>query len=350
MALANKINKRWIYIERPQTEVNEQHYKLEQAPIPSPQLGEILVKAQFISVDPYMRIQQSTSNNWEEPHPLNRVQGGGVVGVVIESKDERFQKGDFVNVYSGWQLYATFSANRARKLDPSVAPVSTGIGLLGMPGCTAYFGLMEAGKPKAGETLVVSGAAGAVGSIVTQIGNILGMRVVGIAGSSEKCALLKEELGCHETINYKEHSTTKMMLEALKAAAPNGIDVYFDNTGGWITDAIVQHINVHARLVICGQITQYSGKLDEVELGPRFLHIIFFKRATIQGILFSDFSHRMGEMEAQVSQWLRQGKIQYKETFVEGFQMLPQALNMLFHGNNIGKLVVKIKDNDDEKE
>jgi NADPH-dependent curcumin reductase CurA len=210
-----------------------------------------------------------------------------------------------------------------------------------MPGRTAFFGLQEAGKPKAGETLVVSGAAGAVGSIVVQIGKVLGCRVIGIAGSQAKRDWLTS-LGADATINYKEHPDVKSMNAALSTAAPNGIDIYFDNVGGHITDAVLELINLRARVIICGQISQYNTGLDEPELGPRFLHRLIYTRATIQGILARDFTDRMPEMLEAMQKWIADGKVTYKETVVDGFENIPSALNSLFHGANTGKLVVKI--------
>jgi len=329
-------------VKRPTGVVSEEHYELQTAPISQPSEGEILVRSIYISVDPYMRIQQSALNTWEEPHPLNEVQGAGVVGEVIESKDERIKKGDFVACYNGWQTHGVCKASSARVLDPSVAPLSTALGVLGMPGRTAYFGLLDAGKPKEGETVVVSGAAGAVGSLVVQIAKIKGCRVVVIAGSTQKLEILSNEFGADAVINYKEHPTTSQMLDALKKACPNGIDVYFDNVGGHITDAVIELTNTFARIVICGQVSQYSGGLDEPEVGPRFLHKVLYKRLTIQGILARDYTPRNEEMIKQMSEWIKNGKLHYKETIEQGFESLPKALNSLFQGANIGKLLVKV--------
>jgi len=201
---------------------------------------------------------------------------------------------------------------------------------------------LEVGKPQPGETVVVSGAAGAVGSIVVQLAKLKGCRVVGIAGSDDKLKHLKQVLGADEVINYKNYRTLEQMNKALSEACPNGIDIYYDNVGGVITDSVWSLINLRARIIICGQISQYNGKLDEPEMGPRFLHHILYKRATIQGILARDYSSRMNEMVQTMSQWLKEGKIKVDETVVEGFDNLPAALNSLFHGSNTGKLVVKV--------
>jgi len=273
--------RRWLYVSRPSATVSSANYSLESIPVPTPQEDEILVKALFISVDPYMRIQQSAFNTWEEPHPLNTVQGGGIVGEVIESKDSSgsIKAGDIVSAYLGWQTHAVCQAAAARKIDPQIAPISYHLGVLGMPGRTAYFGLLDAGKPKAGETVVVSGAAGAVGHLVVQIAKIVGCRVVGIAGSQQKLDGLKK-LGADAVINYQTADTFDKMNTALQEACPSGIDVYFDNTGGFTTDAVIHRTNLRARIVICGQISQYNGGLDCPELGPRFLHHVLYKRLT----------------------------------------------------------------------
>jgi len=216
------------------------------------------------------------------------------------------------------------------------------LGVLGMPGRTAYFGLLVPGKPQPGETVVVSAAAGAVGSLVVQIAKLKGARVVAITGSDEKVRYVEEELGADVGINYHDYPTMTKMQAALVAACPEGIDIYFDNVGGSITDAVFQHINVRARIIICGQISQYSTGLDQPELGPRFLHKVLYTRATIQGILSRDYADRMDEMMADMVPWVQSGKIKFKETIISGFDNLPSALNMLFHGKNKGKLLVKV--------
>lgn len=337
-------NKQWIYTKRPEGEVTEDHYQMKETTIDINDLkdGEILVQSKYISVDPYMRISQAASDTWDPPHPLGEVQGAGVVGEVIASKDTSgtIQVGDFVEGYLGWQTHGVLPAENARKLDPEIAPISTALGVLGMPGRTAYFGLLEAGKPKPGETVVVSGAAGAVGSIVAQIAKIKGSRVIGIA-SDKKLSYLVNELGIDMGLSY-QGLTANEFLKNLKMVCPHGIDVYFDNVGGMITDSVFQLINLRARVVICGQISQYNGGLDNPEMGPRFLHRILYTRATIQGILARDFTPRMPEMLAEMGPWVREGKIKFNETIMEGFEKLPGALNALFHGTNLGKMLVKV--------
>lgn len=338
------VNKQWIYRKRPSTFVGPENYELTTQIISTVLAGnEVLIKAKYISVDPYMRVQQSSQSNWEAPHPLNCIQGASVVGKVLKSNSPAFDKDDLVLSYSGWQTYAIVHAAELTKLNFKEAPPSAALSVLGMPGRTAWFGLTEAGRPKAGETIVVSGAAGAVGSLVVQFAKFHGTKVIAIAGSEEKCNWLTKELDANHALNYKDYNDNNSFSSKLRQLC-DGVDVYFDNVGGWITDAIIPQINRRARIVICGQITQYSGALDEVELGPRFLHHLIYQRATIQGILARDYAHRMDEMLRIVLPMLQSGQLKYRETYVDGFEQLPHALSMLFSGENIGKLIVRIED------
>ncbi|WP_066966633.1 NADP-dependent oxidoreductase [Microbulbifer sp. Q7] len=336
-------NQRWIYTTRPTAEVDTSHYRLDRTPLDTELgSGEVLIENHYISVDPYMRIQQAARPNWEEPHPLNTVQRGAVVGRVLASRDSTLAEGDWVSAYTGWERYSRVHGSQAARLDPDRAPVTTALGVLGMPGRTAWFGLMDAGRPRPGETLSVSGAAGAVGSLVVQFGKKAGCRVIAFAGSDEKCAWLTDELGADQAINYRHFADARALDEYFQSEGIRA-DIYFDNVGGIITDAVIPNINRRARIVICGQISQYSGNLDEVASGPRFLHHMLYQRAQIQGILARDFNHRMDEMLAVVAPWVSKGEIQFRETVVEGFEQLPTALNGLFHGHNTGKMIVKIK-------
>jgi NADPH-dependent curcumin reductase CurA len=339
-------NQQWIYTKRPVGDVTAEHYQLLTKPLDKACLcpGEILIAAKYISVDPYMRVQQSANTTWEDPHPIGSVQQAGVVGevVAVGNPSGLLKIGDFVRTYSGWQRYAICNEANVKKLDPKAAPLSTVLGVLGMPGLTAYFGLLDVGKPQAGETVVVSGAAGAVGAVVAQIAKLKGCRVIGIAGSKSKIDYLVNELGIDAAINYKDHVTPEAISSALKENCPNGIDVYFDNVGGFISDAIFPLINLRARIIICGQISQYNEKLDQPEPSPRFLHHILYKRATIQGILARDYADRYNEMLAKMGPWVREGKVKYRETIIEGFDNLPNALNVLMNGKNTGKLMVQL--------
>ncbi len=334
-------NKQWFYIKRPDGRVAEEHYELRTSEIGSDlSTNEVLIRARYLSVDPYMRIQQHVRNTYDTPHPLGIVQRGAVVGQVVATASAGFEVGDWVSVYSGWQLYARCHSSELTKLDPDAAPVSAALSVLGMPGRIAWFGLMEAGRPRAGDTLLVSGAAGAVGSLVAQFGKLAGCRVIGIAGGAAKVAFLKERLGLDGAIDYRAHTTPASLAAAIDRAT-GGVDVYFDNVGGPITDAVIPLINRRARIVICGTISQYDGGLDSPDLAPRFLQHMLFQRATIQGVLARDFTHRMDEMLARVAPWVKSGEIKFEETIVSGFEHLPSALGSLFEGANIGKLIVE---------
>lgn len=338
----NYQNRQWVYVKRPEGRVGDEHYALRDSEISDVlATNEVLIRARYISVDPYMRIQQAERNTYDVPHPLGIVQRAGVVGQVIASNSAGFAEGDWVSAYSGWQLYAKCHQSELTKLDPEAAPVSTALGVLGMPGRTAWFGLMEAGKPRPGDTLVVSGAAGAVGSLVAQFGKRAGCRVVGIAGGASKCAFLTETLGLDAAVDYRAYPTVEGLRAAIDAAT-GGVDIYFDNVGGMVTDAVIPLIKLRARIVICGAIAQYDGGLDVPDLAPRFLQHMLFKRATIQGILARDFTARMGEMLEVVAPWVKRGEIVAQETVVDGFEQLPGALNSLFEGRNRGKLLVRV--------
>lgn len=334
--------KQWVFKKRPVTTVGPEHYELIHRDLPIDLANnEVLLEAKYISVDPYMRIQQSSQRNWEQPFPLNEVQQATVVGQVIKSKSKLFKEGDWAVAYSGWQTHAIVHQSDLIKLDPQQAPVTYALGILGMPGRTAWFGLTEAGKPKPGEVVIVSGAAGAVGSLVVQFAKLQGTTVIALAGSEEKTTWLTKELGADYALNYK-HFKDHHQLAAKIREISDGIDIYFDNVGGWITDAIIPLSNLRARIIICGQISQYNGGLDQVELEPRFLHHLIYQRATIQGILARDYTHRVQEMLRPVQQLLKTGKLKYRETFIDGFEELPHALSMLFTGDNIGKLIVRV--------
>ena len=335
-------NRQWFYVKRPEGRVSDEHYALRESELDADlSSNEVLIRARIVSVDPYIRIQQHERNTYDVPHPLGIVQRAGVVGEVVASASPLFKQGDWVSAYSGWQLYAKCHHSELTKLNPDRAPVSTALGVLGMPGRTAWFGLMEAGKPRPGDTLVVSGAAGAVGSLVAQFGKRAGCRVIGIAGGAKKCAFLTDTLKLDGAVDYQAHPTLEGLQSALQAAT-GGVDVYFDNVGGMVTDAVIPLIKRRARIVICGAIAQYDGGLDKPDLAPRFLQHMLFQRATIQGILARDFAHRMDEMLQTVAPWVKNGEIVYQETYMDGFDVLPNALNSLFEGKNLGKLLVRV--------
>jgi len=270
------------------------------------------------------------------PFEVGEVIVSGVVGEVVESRAPEFAQGDIVTGMLGWRLYNVARAPELRKVDPQVAPITTALGVLGMPGLTAYFGLLDIGKPKEGETVVVSGAAGAVGMTVCQIAKIKGCRAVGIAGSDEKNQYLTAELGVDAAINYKSSE----MSQALREACPKGIDVYFDNVGGEVSDAVLPLLKHGARVVICGQISLYN--LDKPDIGPRPQTYLLINSALMKGFIITEYAARFTEGVMNLAQWLVAGKLKYAETVAEGFENTPKAFIGLFSGENLGKQIVKV--------
>lgn len=333
------MNKQIALAARPVGYPKDSEFKLVESLIPKPGPGEFLVRVLYLSVDPYMRPLIGEGRSYRAAVEIGDVITGGGVGEVTKSDHPQFAVGEIVEGHFGWQQYAISDGSGVRKVDPKLAPISTALGILGMPGLTAYFGLLDIGKPEAGETVVVSGAAGAVGSLVGQIAKIKGCRVVGIAGTDEKVRHLTEELGFDKAFNYK---TARNYYRKLKELCPNGIDIYFDNVGGAITDAVFRLINVRARLVICGQISQYN--LERPEMGPRWLWALIVKQAKAEGFLVFQFADRFQEGLNQMAQWLKDGKLKYRETITEGIEKAPRAFIGMLRGENIGKQLVKIAD------
>jgi NADPH-dependent curcumin reductase CurA len=332
------MNRQILLAARPVGFPKDSDFKLVENPLPTPGDGQILVRSIYLSVDPYMRGRMNDVKSYAPPVQIGEVMGGGVVAKVVASNNPAFKEGDIVEGMFGWQDYAVSPGQGVRKIDPSLAPISTALGVLGMPGLTAYFGLLEIGKPKTGETVVVSGAAGAVGSIVGQIAKIKACRVVGIAGGDDKIAYLTGELGFDGAFNYK---TTSDYYEKLKELCPGGVDVYFDNVGGEITDAVFRLINPKARISICGQISQYN--LEKPEMGPRLiLTSLLVKQARAEGFLVFQFLERYPEGLSQMAQWVKEGKLKYKEDIEEGIENTPRAFMAMLKGRNIGKQLVKV--------
>ena len=299
--------------------------------------GELLLETEYVSVDPYLRGRMSNAKSYVPPFELNQPVQSGVIAKVSSSKNDNFKEGDYVSGMLSWKTQQVSNGEGLNKVDPSKAPLSAYLGILGMTGLTAYCGLTEIGQPKKGETLVVSGAAGAVGSVVGQIGKILGLRVIGIAGSDEKIELLKSKFGFDAGINY---NTTKDMTAAIAEAAPNGVDIYFDNVGGSISDAVLVNINRLARIIVCGAISVYNNTE-----APKSLSVQPFlvkNSALMQGFIVSNYAEKFPEAMTQLTSWLVEGKLTYSETIVEGFDNIPQAFIDLFEGKNKGKMVVKI--------
>jgi NADPH-dependent curcumin reductase CurA len=322
---------------RPVGYPKETDFRLVESPVPEPGPGEFLVRVIYLSLDPYMRGRMSDARSYVPPVTLGDVMEGGTVGEVVRSNHPGYAVGDIVEGRLGWQEYAVSAGKGVRKLDPTVAPISTALGVLGMPGLTAYFGLLEVGQPKPGETVVVSAASGAVGGLVGQIAKLKGCRAVGLAGSDAKVDYITRELGFDAGINYR---MAPDLDAALHAACPGGIDVYFDNVGGRITEAVSRHVNPFARFAICGLISQYN--LTEPELAPRNERFVLVNRVRIQGFIVFDFAARYRDGLAQLTEWVRQGKLKYREHFVDGLERAPAALIGLLQGKNFGKMVVRV--------
>ena len=331
------MNKTIILKNRPKGTPQLSDFELTDEKMPEVMQGEILLKTKYVSVDPYLRGRMSDADSYVPPFELNKPVNSGIVAEVVESKNENFQKGDFVSDRLDWKEYQLSTGESLQKLDPSIQPLSVYLGVVGMTGMTAYTGLTQIGKPKAGETVVVSGAAGAVGSIVGQIAKIMGCHVVGIAGTDEKVELLKSKFGFDAGINY---NTTKDMNKAIAEACPKGVDIYYDNVGGSISDAVHRNINQFGRIIVCGAISMYNA--TEIPTGPRVEGFLIKKSVLMQGFIVSDFADKFAEGAKQLGQWLKEGKLTYEETVVEGFDAIPEAFIGLFTGKNKGKMIVKV--------
>lgn len=332
------MNRQIVLKSLPKGMVSEDNFELQEYALPAElKDGEVLLKSLYISVDPYMRGRMSTSKSYIAAYEPGKPIDGGVIAQVLESKCSKLQKGDVVLGILPWREQQVVAGESLTKLQEGIAPLSYYLGILGMPGLTAYLGLMRIGEPKKGETVVVSGAAGAVGSVVGQIAKIKGCRVVGIAGTKDKIDYLKNELGFDEVINYKE---TKNMEESISKYCPQGVDVYFDNVGGEISDAVMLHLNRFARIILCGQISMYND--TTIPIGPRPQGIMVKNSVLMKGFIVRDYAEYFPEAIAQMSEWIKQGKLTYRETIMEGFEKLPEAFLGLFSGKNTGKLLVKI--------
>ena len=331
------MNKQWRLKERPVGEPSAETWDYTESELPTISDGELLIKIEYISMDPAMHGWLNDAKSYIAPVKIGDVMRAGTVGEVIESKHETFAVGDYVAGHNGVQSYAVSDGTGLYKVDPNLAPLSYYLGVLGMPGMTGYFGLLKTGEPKAGETVVVSGAAGAVGGLVGQIAKIKGCRVVGIAGGSEKCKFLVDELGFDAAIDYKNESVKK----ALKETCPKGVDVYFDNVGGDILNDVLTQINLHARIVICGAISQYNTT-TEVK-GPSNYLSLLVNRARMEGIVVFDNIKEYPTAMKDIAGWIESGDMTVKDHIVEGIETFPDTLMMLFKGENFGKLVLKVE-------
>lgn len=330
------MNKQLLFVKRPVGEVDASTWTLETNPIPKIEDGQLLIKQHYISLDPAMRGWMNNSKSYIEPMAIGSVMRAGSVGEVIASKNPKFKVGEYLAGTGGVQQYTSTDGKGYYPVDPKMAPLPTYIGTLGMPGMTAYFGITEVGKIKEGDTVLVSGAAGAVGSVVGQVAKIKGCKVVGIAGGPEKCTYVVDELGFDACIDYKNEN----VASRFKEECPKGIDVYFDNVGGEILDIALSRLKMHARIVICGAISQYNNKT--AIKGPSNYLALLVSRATMQGMVVFDYANRYKEGAMQLGQWMAQGKLKTREDIYEGIENFPETFQRLFSGDKMGKLVLKV--------
>jgi NADPH-dependent curcumin reductase CurA len=326
-------NKQVLLVSRPQGPVTEENFRIVEAPPATPAAGEVLVKNDWLSLDPYMRGRMSDAKSYVPPAPIGEVMVGQTVGEVIESQDPRFKPGDKVLTQLGWQHYGVAKGSELTRIDVKRAPASYYLGLLGMPGITAWFGLSEIGQPKAGETVVVSAASGAVGSVVGQLAKIKGCRAVGIAGGKAKCDYVVQELGFDACVDYKAGN----LLDNLRKACPKGVDVDFENVGGEILDTLLRTMNRFSRIVVCGLIAEYNEPY-----GYKALRSVLVNRIRMQGMIVFDWKDRYGEALEALVRYHAEGKLKYRESVVHGIDNAPKGLIALLKGENFGKQLVKL--------
>lgn len=334
------VNRRIVLARRPQGEPTAEDFRLEKEPVPAAGPEQLLLRTRYLSLDPYMRGRMSDAPSYAEPVAVGAPMTGQTVSVVEASNAAEFEVGDLVVATVGWQDYGVVDARRAVKIDPALARPSYTLGVLGMPGLTAYVGLLDIGQPLPGETVAVAAATGAVGSLVGQIAKLKGCRVVGIAGGPEKCEFAVKSLGFDACLDHREPN----LRERLAEAAPKGIDVYFENVGGAVLAAVLPLLNVNARVPVCGLIAWYNlAKLPEgVDRAPLILTTVLRRRLKVQGFIIFDHLKRMPAFYQEMSGWLREGKITYREQILEGLEQAPQGLMGMLHGENFGKLVVRV--------
>lgn len=332
-----------VLAARPLGEPKPSDFNLETCPIPTPGEGEILVRIIWLSLDPYMRGRMSDSKSYAQPVEIGATMEGGGVGEVIASNNSGFSVGDFVNGPFGWQSHAISDGTMVRKLDPALAPISTAVGILGMPGITAYVGLNTHGKPKSGETLVVSAATGAVGSLVGQLGKAQGLRVVGVAGGEEKCRYAVDELGFDACIDHRAAADSSALRKQLAEACPDGVDIYFESVGGKTLEAVTPLMNVFGRIAVCGMISWYSAtKADGPDMLPMVWRTILVNRINVRGFIITDHYDQFPAFVEEVSDLIKTGKVHYRETISEGLASAPEAFMNLLKGGNFGKQLVSI--------
>jgi NADPH-dependent curcumin reductase CurA len=332
--MAAEVNRQIVLKSRPEGAPNLDNFELVQSPVPEPADGEVVMRTRFMSLDPYMRSRMSAAKSYAKPVDVGAPMVAGTVSEITASRHPGFAAGDIVLGYGGWQDYARSNGSGLRKLDPAAAPVTTALGVLGMPGMTAYAGLLEIGHPKPGETVVVAAASGAVGAVVGQMAKIKGCRAIGIAGGPDKCRYVVEELGFDACIDHRAADFTRQ----LEAACPAGIDVYFENVGGAVQQAVWPLLNDFARIPVCGLISQYN--LPPMP-GPDMASVLR-KRLTVRGFIVSDFAAKQADFLRDVGEWIRSGRLKYREDVVEGLENAPAAFLGLLQGKNFGKLLVKV--------
>ena len=333
-------NRRILLASRPLGEPKPADFRLERRPVPEPGEGEVLLRTLWLSLDPYMRGRMSAAKSYAKPVEIDDVMEGGTVSEVAASRHPGFAQGEVVLSHAGWQDYALSDGRFLRKLDPDAAPISTALGVLGMPGMTAYTGLLTIGAPQPGETVVVAAATGAVGSVVGQIAKIVGARAVGVAGGADKARFLTEEFGFDVGLDHRLPD----FAERLHAACPDGIDVYFENVGGTVWEAVFPLLNSFARIPVCGLIAHYNDTAAPAgpDRVPTLMRAILTKRLTLRGFIVSDFATQAADFARDVGGWLREGRIRYREDVVDGLENAPAAFIGLLKGRNFGKLLIRV--------
>ncbi|WP_395692873.1 NADP-dependent oxidoreductase [Piscinibacter sp.] len=335
------INKQWLLASRPAAEATTGNFRLVETPVPALAEGQVLVRHHYLSLDPYMRMRMNDAKSYAAPQPLNAVMIGGTVGEVVDSKHPKFAAGDKVVGMGGWQQYGVVDGNAPgllRKVDTTHVPLSAYLGAVGMPGVTAWYGLVKLCSPKAGETIVVSAASGAVGSAVGQLAKVRGCRAVGIAGGADKCRYVVEELGFDACVDYKQHKDLKSLEAALAEAAPNGIDGNFENVGGMVLDAVLRRMNAFGRMALCGMISGYDGA--PIPLSDPSL--ILKSRLRLEGFIVSEHMELWPEALKELGMLVATGKLKYRETVANGLASAPAAFISLLKGGNFGKQLVKL--------
>lgn len=331
---------RIVLASRPDGAAGPQHFRLERAPLPEPGEGQVRIRIVYLSLDPYMRGRMNAGPSYAPPVEVGAVMVGETVGVVEASRAPEVPPGSVVAAPGGWQTYAVVDAARVRRLDPDAAPPSTALGVLGMPGLTAYVGLLDLAEPREGETVVVSAAAGAVGSVVGQLARIRGCRAVGVAGGPRKVAYLRDTLGFDAAVDRHDPA----FAEALAEACPDGIDVYFENVGGAVLRAVLPLLNVGARVPVCGQVAHYDGAAGAggADALPRAMGIILTRRVTVRGFLVGDHLDRREAFLRDATSWLAEGRLRYRETVAEGIERAPEAFLAMLRGDKLGKQLVRV--------